>query len=238
MSFLFCWQVPGSHPQNPTAVSPTSTSILITWDAPDDPNGEIDGYRIYVTEVETGQMIMEISSVTQITINGLHPFYTYNCLIVAFTVGDGPNATVSVVTQEDGEAQAAKPLGTEINIAVFSFVAPSSPPQAVVTSVLDSTSIFVSWNPPPQEMQNGIIRGYSLLVENEATGEVLSFSTQSTSHTVSGLRPYTSYNCKVAAITVATGPFSPDINITTLQDGVFDLVTREANNIMHFVFCL
>ena len=221
MNSLFHYQVPGSHPQNPTAVSPTPTSILITWNAPDDPNGEIDGYRIYVTEAETGREIMEVSSVTQITIEGLHPFYTYHCLIVAFTVGDGPNVSVSVVTQEDGETQEVKPLAAEISFATLSFAAPSSAPEAVSVAVVDSTAIFVSWNPPPQEDQNGIIRSYTLLVENAATREVLSFSTQSTSMSVTGLRPYTSYSCKVAAVTVATGPFSANISVTTHQDGVF-----------------
>lgn len=62
----------------------------------------IDGYRVFVTEAETGDVFLEFANTTQIAIADLHPFYTYHCLIVAFTVGDGPNVSVSVVTYEDG----------------------------------------------------------------------------------------------------------------------------------------
>ena len=98
----FCSPVPGSHPQNVTAVALTSTSIHVQWDPPEVQNGVIDGYRVFVTEAETGDVTLETTNVTQVFIENLHPFYTYHCLIVAFTVGDGPNVSVSVVTKEDG----------------------------------------------------------------------------------------------------------------------------------------
>lgn len=46
---------------------------------------------------------------------------------------------------------------------VFLTLVPSAPPQAVTVSAVtlsNSSSISVSWQPPPAEMQNGIIQEY------------------------------------------------------------------------------
>lgn len=47
----------------------------------------------------------------------------------------------------------------------FIFLVPSAPPQAVTVSTAtlsNSSSISVSWQPPPPEMQNGIIQEYKV----------------------------------------------------------------------------
>lgn len=103
----------------------------------------------------------------------------------------------------------------------FSFLsAPSSSPQSVLATVIGSMSISISWAPPPQDEKNGIIREYLVSVKSADNGEVMSFSTQSTSMTILGLRPHTSYNFRIAAVTVAAGPFSSDFVVTTAQDGM------------------
>ncbi len=39
---------------------------------------------------------------TLITVDSLHPFYTYTLSVAAFTTGTGPLAEVSVTLPEDG----------------------------------------------------------------------------------------------------------------------------------------
>lgn len=70
----------------------------------DDHNGIIDEYHVNITEDETGTWFEEITNQTQLTVYGLHPFYTYYYSVTAVTVDKGPHsAVVFVVTEEDGK---------------------------------------------------------------------------------------------------------------------------------------
>lgn len=40
------------------------------------------------------------------------------------------------------------------------FIVPSYPPETPKCDVLSSTSIYITWSPPPVEGQNGKIKGY------------------------------------------------------------------------------
>lgn len=68
-------------------------------------HGELREYRIDIDEVETGTFLQFFSapSLTEATVGHLHPYYTYNCTIIAITVGEGPPSTVITVrTAEEG----------------------------------------------------------------------------------------------------------------------------------------
>ena len=69
-------------------------------------HGVLQEYRITVAEIETST-VFTISSEPELTeaiIGPLHPYYTYNCTILAVTVGEGPPSTVITVrTEEDGK---------------------------------------------------------------------------------------------------------------------------------------
>ena len=69
-----------------------STSFYIEWDPPsyEDQNGVIQYYVIGVTEVETGIVYQYTEYSTYITVLSLHPAYTYQFSIAAYTVGLGP----------------------------------------------------------------------------------------------------------------------------------------------------
>ena len=87
-------------------------------------------------------------------------------------------------------------------------------------AVLGPTSIALSWSPPgPPSAVNGIIREYSVTVENVNLAEVETYIAFGTSINITNLHPYTEYSCRVAAVTVAMGPLSLPVNITTDQDG-------------------
>ena len=98
---------PSGTASNVSGIALNSTHIHLTWDHPprDEHNGNLSEYRIDVTELETGTALRFSSdaSITEATIGSLHPYYTYNCTILAVTVGEGPPSTVITVrTAEDG----------------------------------------------------------------------------------------------------------------------------------------
>ena len=104
---ILCSPAPSSHPLNSTGYALNSTHIFLDWSPPSlqDVNGIIREYRINVTEGETNalQQLTTDPLTTEILVGPLHPFYTYHCTILAFTVEGGPNTTViSIRTHEAG----------------------------------------------------------------------------------------------------------------------------------------
>ena len=81
---------------------------------------------------------------------------------------------------------------------------PSTSPLLVRHKVLSSTKLVVQWSPPNSQDQNGEIHHYSLEL-NDTIGVRTVIGT---SHTVFNLHPYYIYNYRVAAFTVALGPYS------------------------------
>ena len=106
-----------------------------------------------------------------------------------------------------------------MNFTEFYFSAPSVPPNRVSAVSSNSTSIHLSWNPPPVEQQNGEIDFYIVVCIELNTGATLSrHRTEMTDTTITGLHPYYTYRCNVSAITVGEGPFSDSVEVTTLED--------------------
>ena len=103
-SFIILFSGPSNSPSNLTGLPQDSTTISLTWDQPGDPhNGIIIEYRLNITEVEIGRMFQETSGTTSLVISNLHPDYTYEWVVTAFTVGEGPYSITSrVTTPEDG----------------------------------------------------------------------------------------------------------------------------------------
>ena len=114
----------------------------------------------------------------------------------------------------------------------FLSVAPSSAPIDFQATVFDHTSILLSWNPPPPEDQNGIIRHYEVVVLALTTREIHIRSSTAHSVTVSSLQPFTDYSCTVAAETVATGPYAEEVTVQTLQTGNYSNHTLCPHQIM------
>ena len=101
---------------------------------------------------------------------------------------------------------------------------PSGAPQNITVSATSPFEADVSWSPPLDEQQNGIITNYVINVTEDATGEIFQESTSNTSHTIdNNLRPYYTYTFEIAAETsVGLGPFSSGISITTHEYGMTD----------------
>ena len=107
-TFIFA-TVPGNSPQNVTALSLSSTTIMVTWEEvpPIDRNGMITTYEVLYEPLETfGQLSStDIINATDlfIILEGLHPFVGYNISVRAYTsVGNGPYSDMVVeITLED-----------------------------------------------------------------------------------------------------------------------------------------
>lgn len=101
-------QAPSSAPRNVQARMLSSTTILVQWEEPEEPNGQIQGYRVYYT-MEPTQHInswtkYNVADSQITTIGNLVPQKTYSVKVLAFTsVGDGPLSNeIQVITQTGG----------------------------------------------------------------------------------------------------------------------------------------
>ena len=96
---------------------------------------------------------------------------------------------------------------------------PTAAPQSVSGSAIDSTSISLSWSPPPLPDQNGLIQ-YSISVHEVATGTLTQYTSTNSSIAIRSLHPYYTYRCSVAAYTIiGEGPQNQQpVIIKTLQD--------------------
>ena len=98
--------VPSAPPHNLSVISVNSTTLTLSWDPPssDQINGYIRHYTVVVTERETASEFQEQPTNTQVTIQSLHPYYTYTCRVAAVTTGSGPyTGNLTIQLPEDGK---------------------------------------------------------------------------------------------------------------------------------------
>ena len=97
-----------SAPLNVTAFNTSSSSVRVTWERPETPNGIITNYVIsyYPTDVGANSSMSTStgnnSEVTDLTELDIYTSYTITVAAVTITEGN-PSTSVSVFTDEDGE---------------------------------------------------------------------------------------------------------------------------------------
>ena len=105
-------------------------------------------------------------------------------------------------------------MGIGIQLECY-ITGPSAPPQNVTTMVINSTSIFVFWDPPPFDDQNGSITSYQVNITKQNT-TVVSVMINDTSFIANNLQEFEEYFIEVAAMTsVGLGPFSDPVRDIT-----------------------
>ena len=144
----------------------------------------------------------------------IDPFTSYTCSVRAATmVGLGPTATVSGVSNEDGEF-----LDHSV-VTMISFMmcctVPAGPPRQIFAVVENSRAIILVWFAPLTP--NGVITEYQL--QCSGGGQVFNRTVIQTTTTLRGLLPYTDYSCSITAHTSAGGGPAATVSGTTLQDG-------------------
>lgn len=83
-----------------------------------------------------------------------------------------------------------------------------------------STSIVLSWSPPPFEHRNGIIRSYIINSTELKTGIKFSYTSIGTGITLNSLHPYYLYQFTITAVTISLGPPTASFTVRTLEDGM------------------
>uniref|UniRef100_A0A8C5JCE3 protein-tyrosine-phosphatase n=1 Tax=Junco hyemalis TaxID=40217 RepID=A0A8C5JCE3_JUNHY len=201
-------QAPASAPRNVQGRMLSSTTMIIQWEEPVEPNGQIRGYRVYYT-MEPEQPVSNwqkhnVDDSLLTTVGSLLEDETYTVRVLAFTsVGDGPlSDPIQVKTQQGVPGQ----------------------PMNFRAEAKTETSIVLSWSPPRQE----IIVKYELLYkEGDHSKEVLKNFEPTTSFTVEGLKPNTEYVFRLAARSaLGLGAFTPEVRERTLQSNVKCVSTR------------
>ncbi|XP_067353332.1 protein tyrosine phosphatase receptor type Db isoform X7 [Channa argus] len=298
-------QAPSSPPRQVRGRMLSTTTAIIHWDEPEEPNGQVVGYRVYYTSDNTLSVNQwekqMVRSANFITIQGLTPNKTYYIRVLAFTsVGDGPlsqdlqiiakTGVPSQPSEFKGEAKSetsillswvAPPQGGPDNqitgyelvyrraddteekkvsfepatsyllknlkpFSTYTFqlaarskhgigaytnevsidtpqTLPSAPPQGITCISPSSTSILVSWGPPPLEFQNGIITGYSIQYSttegNKTSKRVDAIPLENSPYLLENLEKWTEYGITVRAQTEAgEGPESLQLLIRTEED--------------------
>ncbi|XP_060093345.1 receptor-type tyrosine-protein phosphatase delta isoform X41 [Heteronotia binoei] len=192
-------QAPSSAPRNVQARMLSSTTILVQWEEPEEPNGQIQGYRVYYT-MDPSQHVnswlkhnVADSHIT--TIGNLIPQKTYSVKVLAFTsVGDGPlSSDIQVVTQTGVPGQ---PLNFKAE--------PES-----------ETSILLSWTPP----RSDTISNYDLVYKDGEHGEEQRISIEpATSYHLQGLKPNSLYYFRLSARSPqGLGASTAEISARTMQ---------------------
>ncbi|XP_058047639.1 phosphatidylinositol phosphatase PTPRQ [Ahaetulla prasina] len=172
-------QVPSSV-ENIDYKNISSSSILLFWDNPLNPNGKITHYTVYAMEVDTSKAFQLTTSEKHILITGLKKYTDYKMRVTASTTF-GESAV-----SEDNDIF-IRTLEDE----------PSSPPQNVEALEVTASEVNLRWLPP--KMPNGIITHYEIMSDN---GSILTIKNTTTPHLIlNELKPYTLYNISVRAFT-------------------------------------
>uniref|UniRef100_A0A8C2XGK7 protein-tyrosine-phosphatase n=1 Tax=Cyclopterus lumpus TaxID=8103 RepID=A0A8C2XGK7_CYCLU len=193
-------QAPASPPRNVQAHIISQNTVMVRWEEPEEPNGQVKGYRVYYTMEPSRPMnewqIHNVQDSVITTIQSLVTSKTYTIQVLAFTsVGDGP-------------------FSDPVHVKVMPGV-PGQPGKFKVGKVAD-TSIELTWE--PAYTKEGIVN-YELLYKPVKFGslEKLTFGPR-ISYTVEGLKANTEYSFSLAAISnKGIGAFTNELVQRTSQ---------------------
>ena len=106
-----------------------------------------------------------------------------------------------------------------LTMLLYYSVAPTGAPSNFVVNITTQNSVSLSWNPPPIDQQNGLIRYYVITCSTAGSSTVINWTSNTTELTIQNLQPYSQYSCTVAAFTIAIGPASIQLNFTLPEAG-------------------
>ncbi|XP_057676121.1 roundabout homolog 2-like isoform X2 [Corythoichthys intestinalis] len=206
---------------NPVVLS--STSVQVTWTV-DNPSRFIQGYRVLYRQTSglpsPGPwqiQDLKVSSQRDMTLMNLNKGIVYEIKVRPY---------FNEFQGADSESMTARTMEE----------APSAPPQQVTVLTVghnNSTSISVSWDPPPSDEQNGIIQEYKIWCLANETQFNVNKSVDATirSVVVGGLQAGVQYRVEVAARTSAGVGVKSSPQLVTLGAEQRDVMTgSESNN--------
>ena len=90
----------------------------------------------------------------------------------------------------------------------FPSLVPTGPPQNVMATAVDATTLSLAWSPPVPERRNGVIQRYTISITEMETRTTEVFNTTGESIVISGRHPFYRYSYIIAAETIGRGPYS------------------------------
>ncbi|XP_064865223.1 receptor-type tyrosine-protein phosphatase F-like isoform X6 [Oncorhynchus nerka] len=192
-------QAPSSPPLAVQARMLSASTMLVQWEPPEEPNGQIRGYRVYYSSdlkaPLSGWQKHNTDDSRLTTISGLTTDITYSLRVLGFTsVGDGPPSDVLQVKTQQG--------------------VPAQPSSFNAEAELD-TRIMLSWLWPVQDQ----ITKYELMYWEANSGNKLHVTfLPAGSYAVEGLKPDTLYMFSLAARSeMGLGVYTQPIEARTAQ---------------------
>ncbi|XP_068269359.1 LOW QUALITY PROTEIN: protein sidekick-2 [Nyctibius grandis] len=197
--------VPTGAPQNVAVQAATATQLDVTWEPPpaESQNGDIQGYKIHFWEAQRQNASARVKTLflpeNGVKLKNLTGYTSYWVSVAAFNAaGDGPRSP-----PVQGRTHQAAP----------------SAPGSIRFSELTTTSVNVSWEPPP--LPNGILEGYRLVYEPcmpvDGVSKIVTVDVKGNSPLwmkVKDLAEGVTYRFRIRAKTFAYGP-DVEANITT-----------------------
>lgn len=201
--------VPG-QPENFAGEAISPTEIQLTWGMR--ANVPITRYELYFNTSSSGaeEEHRVIPTGTTYVLDNLSPNTLYHVRLAARSE-NGVGASTPVIS-----------IRTEQSV-------PSEPPRDIVGTAEDSTSLIITWNPPPEESKNGVLISYKILYTKISLGNAVPFEDQTSmtievdaderTHMIENLDKWTVYEIKMAAATIkGDGPWSTPISAQTDED--------------------
>ncbi|PFX30093.1 Down syndrome cell adhesion molecule-like [Stylophora pistillata] len=202
-------KVPSQHPASFNLTASSSTSITAYWQLPPvfARHGKIDGFKLFYREKCSAGSFTFLNitngSTLRRLVTGLDKYTEYEFQVLAYTSGgDGPKSSVEVER-------------TMENV-------PSLPPSGFTLTATTSSSISGSWQLPPEDSRNGMIKGFKLFYKKKGSlgpASMHLINNQATcTQEVTGLRENTEYEFQILPFTsVGDGPKSTALSKKTKE---------------------
>ncbi|XP_062579893.1 neogenin-like isoform X4 [Saccostrea cucullata] len=201
-----------------SAVPQSPSSILVSWNPPRQPKGQITKYLLIFSEADSSHTSQIEVTDTKKLLRGLMAFREYTFHIVA--------------VNENGEGMSTR----EISAKTFSDK-PSEPPQNATLETASSTSLIVRWDPPPADHQNGIITGYKIRYKTRGAsrnGATVTTDGNRRLYALTNLEKDTEYQVRISALTVnGSGPLTQKLWATTYKDDLDESKVPDAPRRVH-----
>ena len=107
------------------------------------------------------------------------------------------------------------------------YLAPRLAPRNIILQITGSRSLLLSWDHLSKNDTNGIIINYSVCIQLGANTPIcVNISATNDRYPASGLKPYSNYTVKIAAINSAGfGPYNVGITKQTNEEGKYFVYT-------------
>ncbi|KOC68791.1 Roundabout like protein 2, partial [Habropoda laboriosa] len=174
----------------------SSSNVKIVWDilgAADLVEGLYIRYREVSEKPEYRMVTVLNAGATSYVLTNLSKYTRYEFFLVPFfkTIEGRPSNVKLATTLED---------------------IPSGAPENVHVGMINVTSAFVRWSPPPKTTQNGQLIGYKIQIKSNSSNKILgqmSLNASTTSVIINSLTTGGLYTARVAGLTrIGLGPFS------------------------------